>query len=147
MSTEHTDLRRSLEEFATAHGQGAPRPGGWYSPEADSVYYYGEPVAHHGVRLDELLTLYRAIDDNRIVGIKVKSIRRSPIRGALKILISESQQVDLVGLVTAGFMALYALRPERGPELERLRESYQDVIRLVREQKADASQLVLADTA
>ena len=47
----------------------------YHSPQADCVKYFLEDVDHFADRIDCWLTLYRAMDDKRMIGFKLKNIR------------------------------------------------------------------------
>jgi hypothetical protein len=69
-------MAKKLEEFLseidpTDH-QFHPRPR--YSREGDCVIFYFEESESYGDRVDGILTVYRALDDDRIVGCQLKGI-------------------------------------------------------------------------
>lgn len=50
----------------------SPRPG--YSKAGDCLFLYFDPAESYADRVDGILTVYRAFDDDRIVGFQVKGI-------------------------------------------------------------------------
>ena len=101
MGEEVTDLARSLREMAGS-GPSGTSPGGWYSREGDCVFFYNEDVPHHRDRVDDLLTVYRADEDKRIIGVQVKGIRKLPKHDLLGIMV-EQGEVEVVTLLLTTF--------------------------------------------
>ena len=62
-------LKRLLQE-----GSGKTTPGAWYSPEGDCIFCYKEDVDDYAEYVDKWLTIYRAEEDDRIIGVQVKHI-------------------------------------------------------------------------
>ncbi len=50
-----------------------PKP--FYLPVGDAAYYYHEDTDHYAERVDCWLTVYKAFDDHRLVGFKIKNVR------------------------------------------------------------------------
>ena len=46
-----------------------------YSPDGDCVTLYVKDVEAYGKRLDELLTVYKSIDDDELVGCQIKGVQ------------------------------------------------------------------------
>jgi len=44
------------------------KPGSYYSPDGECVFFYLEPVDYYGKWINHDITLYLAQDDGRIVG-------------------------------------------------------------------------------
>lgn len=63
-------LREGLEQ------PGAFNPTPYYSPDADVLFFYTRDVPSYAKRLNSLISLVLATDDDSLVGIKVKSVRR-----------------------------------------------------------------------
>ncbi len=47
----------------------------FYSPEGDCVFFHFEDADHFAERVDCWLTVFKAFDDRRLVGFKLKNIR------------------------------------------------------------------------
>jgi hypothetical protein len=66
------DLMKFLE---TAKPKGfEPRP--YYGPEEDSLTFYFAKAESYGKRVDELLTLFLSVKNDKLVGCQVKGIRK-----------------------------------------------------------------------
>jgi hypothetical protein len=65
----------SLTEFVSKNQpQGfSSRP--YYSRDGDSLSFYFRDEASYGERVDQLLTLYRSIENKRIVGCQIKGVQ------------------------------------------------------------------------
>jgi hypothetical protein len=46
----------------------------FYSPEGDCVFYHFENTESFGDRIDDVLTVYRAFSDERVVGCQIKGV-------------------------------------------------------------------------
>jgi hypothetical protein len=71
------------------------RPSHYYCAEADALTFYFRQDEFYASRVDDLLTVYLAMDTNDLVGCQVKGIRDAiQKRGALGLQI-ENEDVDL----------------------------------------------------
>ena len=50
------------------------KPSAFYNNDGDMIEWYNEQVPYYGERVNELITLYRAEEDDRIVGGCIKNI-------------------------------------------------------------------------
>lgn len=50
------------------------KPCAFYYPDGDLIEWYNERGSYYGDRINEIITLYRAEDDDRIVGGCIKNI-------------------------------------------------------------------------
>lgn len=50
------------------------KPCAFYNPDGDLIEWYNERCSYYGDRINEIITLYRAEDDDRIVGGCIKNI-------------------------------------------------------------------------
>jgi len=50
-------------------------PAAFYNPDGDSITFLIEATEYYGQRVDDRLTVYRAFDDDRIVGSYFKGVR------------------------------------------------------------------------
>ncbi len=82
-------------------------PSGWYSRVADCAFLYNEDVEHWADRVDETLTLLRALEDDRIVGAEVRGIRALPRNDGV------FRSVVKRGFVEAATLLLFALERQR----------------------------------
>ena len=48
----------------------------FYSKDGDCIFAYWENVPTYGDRLNGSLTIYRAVDDNRVIGCQVKGVEK-----------------------------------------------------------------------
>jgi len=70
-----------LEEFLgilnhglNAAGAFAPQP--YYNADADAIFFYARDTQSYAKRLNSFVTLFLSCDDDSLVGVKLKSIRR-----------------------------------------------------------------------
>lgn len=98
----------------------SPRP--YYSASADSLFYYFENARYYGDRLDEILTVCRAIDNDRIVGFQLKGI--SQLVGRL-----HTAHYDFAGDVKLSFIFTEAVgdQPARPHICDLLRQRIEGV--------------------
>jgi len=119
-----SDVMRQID----ADGVRPHPPSAFYSPEGDCVLFYAEDVEHYGQRVDEFLTVFRATNDDRIVGCEIKHAKRWP-ELPVAALLKDSPRVDLVVVVAGTYAKLYALeQPARD-----LVQSYRDVLALAQQ--------------
>lgn len=50
------------------------KPNAFYNKDGDMIEWYNEQVNYYGDRVNEIITLYRAEDDNRVIGGCIKNI-------------------------------------------------------------------------
>lgn len=125
------------EEFLRSLSSAAPRvdlPSGWYNASGDCVFVYSEDVTHRAERVDDRLTVYRAIDDDRIVGLKVKDIRTLPSHELMHVLV-QTGPIEVVTLLFVTFSA-----GTKGADQGRLL-IYKDATHLFRTAKVDMEDL------
>ena len=67
---EKLDVDKLLESFPSDFSAGA-----FYSPDSDSFQFYKENVDFYAERIDCWLTIYKAFEDDRLIGFKLKNIR------------------------------------------------------------------------
>ena len=67
-----TDLTSLLDELGPGEFQPIPS----YFADGDYLTFYFEDVDCYGERVDELLTIYREMTTDRLVGCKIKGVRR-----------------------------------------------------------------------
>ncbi|MGH7192913.1 MAG: hypothetical protein ACREJM_05170 [Candidatus Saccharimonadales bacterium] len=63
-----------LKEGLAQTGPFVPKP--FYTPESDTLYFYGSDVPSFARRLNPLLTVFLANDDESLVGFKIKGVQR-----------------------------------------------------------------------
>jgi hypothetical protein len=68
----HDDLMEFLETKEPLGFESRPT----YSPDGDFLTFYFRADEAYAERVDELLTVFRAIDSHELVGCKVKGVRR-----------------------------------------------------------------------
>lgn len=68
-----TTLGQFLEENKTESRAFAPTP--LYTPEGDSLMFFMKDEESYRERIDELLTVYRSMQTNGIVGCQIKGVR------------------------------------------------------------------------
>jgi hypothetical protein len=98
-----------------------PKP--HYSADGDSLTFYFKNMESYGERVDNFLTVYRAMDTGELVGCQVKGVAR-----ALKLLGNFGVCIDdgsvFLGMI---FMACLAANPQPEPET---RERYLELGRM-----------------
>ena len=71
-----TQRLKSLEEVTAAIEASplkkGPKRGGFYCPEGECYFVYLEDVLSYAERVDELFTVYKAIEGDRLIGFQVK---------------------------------------------------------------------------
>lgn len=106
MGSKLTDISKILDQ-AKDDAAGKSEKGGFYSPEGDCVFFYNEDVPYTRERVDDLLTVYRADDDRRIVGLQIKAVKKLPKHDRMKVTVARkvdgSKTVDLVYLLLQTF--------------------------------------------
>jgi hypothetical protein len=80
-----------------------PRPGCFYSRDGDCVFCHVEDVPYHADRVDELLTVYLAEDDGRLVGAQIKCVSELPRHDALGVNLRREGDVQVVELLLLTF--------------------------------------------
>ncbi|MEE9394883.1 MAG: hypothetical protein V3W41_20535 [Planctomycetota bacterium] len=97
---DQNDLGRLMDSMRS---EPAKKPGGFFSESGDCVFFYNEDVPYVRDRIDGLVTVYRAIDDSRIIGVQVKNVSRLPFHDALQVEVSSVNQRDMVRLLLLTF--------------------------------------------
>lgn len=85
----------------------APRKG-IQSIEGDCVFIHLEDVPHYAERVDDLLTAYCALDDNRLVGLQIKGISTFPRNAGFEVQFGTREdtpgnRIELVQLLLLTF--------------------------------------------
>lgn len=47
-----------------------------YCRDSDAVHFFWSDVDYFAERVDDLLTVYRAVEDERLIGLKIKGVAR-----------------------------------------------------------------------
>ncbi len=76
-----------------------PRPGPfesapYYTSEGDCLFWFFRDQEYYAERIDDLVTVYRALDGRGIVGVQVEGIKRL-LRAARELLAAPSDRVPL----------------------------------------------------
>lgn len=126
--TEYFDF---LKEGLAQTGPFVAKP--FYRPESDTLYFYGRDVPSYARRLNPLLTVFLANDDESLVGFKIEDVQRIVARmerlGMDKFVIDERRSgIQLTILLE---LALIAPPIDGQLEIERLDDAlhqFDDVI-------------------
>ena len=102
MADELADLGSLLRD-AEGRAERVPLPSGWYSREGDCVFFFNEDVPYRAERVDDHLTLYRALGHGRIVGAEVSGIRKLPQHHRLVLEVFRTGYVEMVALLLLTF--------------------------------------------
>ena len=73
---EDSDSLMSFLDNLRTENVGPPSPGGFYSQAGDCFFYYFEDAPHLAEWIDTTMTVYRALDDRRIVGVQINGVSR-----------------------------------------------------------------------
>jgi len=118
-------LDELLRDFAK---ESAPLkyPSGYYSHEGDCVFVYNEGGEYIRQRVDGLLTLFRAPDDGRIIGLQIKGVKAEQVIGVsvTHVAASSKSRIDTVDLLLRSYE-----RELPGGEREERRSAYVDALR------------------
>jgi hypothetical protein len=98
-----------LADFVDGVSREDPQP--WYNASGDCVVYQSDPsVEVIGDRVDELLTLYRSADTEKVIGFKIKGIHALALKfgwDGIAIRAEQSgreiQKISMAALVLAAF--------------------------------------------
>ena len=120
-----------LSEFFDFLNEGLAQTGPFvrkpfYRAESDTLYFYGRDVPSFARRLNPLLSVFLASDDESLVGFKIEGVQRILARmqrlGMEKFAIDERHQ----GIRLTIFLELALIAPpdDGQPELERLEDAF-----------------------
>lgn len=101
--TKMTTLSQFLTENATEMNPFEPMP--LYTPEGDSLMFYMKDEESYRERIDELLTVYRSIETNEIIGCQIKGVRHKLDELSKFLVTLKSQELEL-GLLFLTYMAM-----------------------------------------
>lgn len=68
------DLRPLSEFFGECSGAPSFRSEPWYNEAGDCLNYYLEDCQFYEDRVDDILTVFRCMDDDRFVGVQIKGV-------------------------------------------------------------------------
>lgn len=98
MSKHHRsdDFHRMMKEIHAGIARaGKFEPGAWYSKEGDCIFVHWEGVPYYAEWINHDLTLYRAMDDKRIVGCAITWITSLMEKsGVIATLVEQSGRQD-----------------------------------------------------
>lgn len=86
----------------------------WYSSAGDCIICVDEPGDYFRERINNLVTVYRAISDQHIIGVQVKSLRAFASH-ALVAEMYQRRRVNMAALLTLSFLDPSAYRKARLP--------------------------------
>ena|SRR3990172_3827506 len=100
-----------------------PKP--FYSPEGDTLTYFLEDTEFYAKRLDDLVTVYRSTATDRLVGCKIKGVKRILERlGEFDVLIDRDGTYYLGPFFLAG---MAEAEEGKRPDYEELRRATRGV--------------------
>lgn len=124
--TEYFDF---LKDALAQTGPFTPKP--FYRPESDTLYFYGRDVPSYARRLNALLTVFLANDDESLIGFKIKGVQRILTRmerlGKEKFVTHDQRE----GIRLTNFLEFALVAPPDEPELAGFEDAvrqYDDVI-------------------
>jgi hypothetical protein len=98
-----TTLKEFLQENQTEMKPFEPSP--MYTPEGDSLMFYMKDEESYRERIDDLLTVYRSVETNEIIGCQIKGVRHK-LEELSKFLVTlKSTELEL-GLLFLTYMAM-----------------------------------------
>ena len=80
-------------------------PSPLYTPEGDSLMFYMKDEESYRERIDDLLTVYRSIETNEIIGCQIKGVRHK-LDELSKFLVTVSSTELELGLLFLTYMAM-----------------------------------------
>src|SRR6266496_4044562 len=98
-----TTLSQFLEDNKTEIRAFVPSP--LYTPEGDSLMFYFKDEESYRERIDELLTVYRSIQTNLIIGCQIKGVRHK-LDELNKFLVTVTSTELELGLLFLTYMAM-----------------------------------------
>lgn len=104
------------------------RPGCYYSKDGDCVFCHVEDVSYTAERVDELLTVYLADDDRRLVGAQIKGVSRLPHHDALGLSLRREGSVQVIELLLLTFRRQEPKAALESDEVLRRKATYLDVM-------------------
>jgi len=116
-----------LADLVRDEGEAEFRPEPWYNPYGDCVVFLAANEATYADRVDEVLTLYRAQNDDRAVGFQIKGVQaiidQFGLRGVQIGAEGEGREV-----VSVRMLLLVALRQAREPLTHHRLQVYDDIL-------------------
>jgi hypothetical protein len=123
----------SIDELMSqiAQDDAAPtEPGCFYSKDGDCVFCHIEDVPYYADRVDELLTVYLAEEDGRLVGAQIKGVSKLPTHDALGLELRREGNVQVVELLLLTFRSQPQLASEDAGVVRRKAKYFDVVTRL-----------------
>ena len=74
------------------------KEGGWHSPEGDCYFYFRAPSDYYAERINDLVTAFRDVESNEIVGVQVK-MADALVKNPLYCDMVEAGRVDIIALI------------------------------------------------
>jgi len=84
-------------------GTSKPTQGSYYSRDGDCVFCHVEDVPYVAERVDELLTVYLAEDDRRLVGAQIKGVSKLPKHDVMGVELRQDDEVGILDLLLLTF--------------------------------------------
>jgi hypothetical protein len=82
-------------------------PSAYYSPDGDCVFFYNEGGEYIRHRASRLLTLFRDPDDQRILGLQIKGVKRLPPHDGIGVEVGSGEfaggRLDVVRVLLLSF--------------------------------------------
>ncbi len=131
-------MEQDLSDYLRAHPRrGAFRPIPHYSALGDFVWYYSRPGRHLARTVDDLLTIYVAMDSQELVGCAVHGVRA-------RRMVDEATQLGVLGTdepVRVRLLLLFGAWRAQTPEQRR---QYRAVAALVGDAALPREELAMA---
>ncbi|MEX0641703.1 MAG: hypothetical protein WD468_03330 [Pirellulales bacterium] len=101
----------------------------YYDPDIDALFFYARSVRSYAKRLNATITVFLSMDDDSLVGVKIKGVKR--ILRRVESLQDTMKMVLIDSSIKLGIFVQFALAtPPDDPaldEYERQLEQYKDV--------------------
>jgi hypothetical protein len=127
-------------ESLPRRGRRGRAPAGWTSREGDCAYFYRARDPNYRERVDNVLTVYRSLKDDKIVGVQIKGLTSLPEHDAMGVAVDDRREVEVVVLLLLTYRRATGL-PDPAAELRRTRV-YKETIRRFQDEKFNLRDMV-----
>jgi hypothetical protein len=87
----------SIEEFIRSNPPEKFQPKPYYSKNGDALTFYFKDVPSYGDRIDSILTIYRSVENDEMVGCQIKGVRHILEKmGSFGVHVDDSVQLSIL---------------------------------------------------
>lgn len=95
----------------------------YYEPLSDSLIFYAKRGRSYGKRINNLLTLFLSVDDNKLVGLEIKGVKRiARLAKTYGIIVEDNRAKMKIGVLVGMAAAEEAETPEYDQHEPELRQ-------------------------